>query len=207
LGWEPPTNLGCTINLPTADDAGPTFFDDGQGTLYLYINRNLTPTNPATPKIYVSTCNADLATCNTQELWGPATPVDALNSPFRNTRTAIRRRDGLEMILSSGRPGSLASENLWVSTRATTQDQNWLPPEPVNCDNMPGCSPWNPQGSLVNSNAFDGGPALSWDGTELYFFRARPDVANNVACQDTSSSGPVCRDMYLSKRTKLKGAK
>jgi hypothetical protein len=207
LGWEPPTNLGCTINLPTADDAGPTFFDDGQGTLYLYINRNLMPTNPATPKIYVSACNADLATCNTQELWGSATPVDALNSPFRNTRTAIRRRDGLEMILSSGRPGSLASENLWVSTRASTQDQNWLPPEPINCDNMPGCSPWNPQGSLVNSNAFDGGPALSWDSTELYFFKARPDVANNVACQDTSTSGPVCRDLYLSKRTKLTGAK
>jgi hypothetical protein len=63
-----------------------------------------------------------------------------------------------------------------------------------NCDNTPRCSAWNPQGPLVNSNAFDGGPALS-------------DVANNVACQDTSSSGPVCRDLYLSKRTKLTGAK
>lgn len=212
LGWEQPANLGCTINPATADDAGPTFFDDGQGTLYLYFNRNLTPANPATPKIYVSTCTADLATCNTQQLWGAAVPVDALNSSFRNTRTAIRRRDGLEMILSSGRPGSFASENLWSSTRASTQDENWLPPEPINCDNLPGCSPWNPEGPLVNSNAFDGGPALSWDGTELYFFRAGPDVATNPACsegsaQELPNSTPVCRDLYVSKRAKLTGPK
>ena len=64
--------------------------------------------------IYVSTCPADLDTCNMQQLWGPGTLVDALNNTpdnkeYRNTRTAIRRRDGLEMMLSSGSPGILAS--------------------------------------------------------------------------------------------------
>ncbi len=28
FGWEPPINLGCTLNT-LFDDAGPTFFDDG----------------------------------------------------------------------------------------------------------------------------------------------------------------------------------
>lgn len=192
--WEPPINLGCALNT-AADDAGPTFFDDGNGTLYLYFTRGLS-TNPDSFDIYVSTCTADLAACNTQGLWGPGAPVDALNSPLRDTRTAIRRRDGLEMILSSGRPGSLASENLWVSTRATTQDQNWLPPVPINCDGLTTCPDWAPVGTLVNSSAFDGGPALSWDGTELYFFSTRTDLPGFAGG----------RDLYVTKRTKLTGS-
>jgi hypothetical protein len=155
--------------------------------------------------IYISTCNVDITTCNTQGLWDQGIAVNALNSPFRDTRTAIRH-DGLEMFLSSGRPGSLASENQWVSTRATTQDQNWLPPEPINCDGKAVCSTWNPEGPLVNSDAFDGGPALSWDGTELYFFVASPALFNTASCtegstQESPNSVPACRDLYVTKRT------
>ncbi len=227
LGWQTPINLGCAtnggVNVTTSDNAGPNFFDDGTGTLFLYFTRNAFPGDQQGFQIYVSTCSKDIDTCNRQKLWGPGTPVGALNKTpdnktYRNTRTAIRR-DGLEMILSSGRPGSLLSENLWVSTRDSTvplQDQNWAPPEPVNCDNMPGCSAWNPQGAFVNSNAFDGGPALSWDGTELYFFRVKPvnatgptalpctegDAQEPLDPPDTGTDiGPVCRDLYVSKRT------
>jgi len=222
LGWDQTVyNLGCAINAvknPTSglltDSAGPNFFDDGSGTLYLYFTRNAFPTDQQGFHIYVSTCSKDIDTCNTQGLWDQGIRVDALDSPFRDTRTAIRR-DGLEMILSSGRPDILASENLWVSTRlaVTVDQQNWAPPEPINCDAMPGCSPWNPEGQQpVNSNAFDGGPALSWDGTELYFFRVNPVNANNnigLVCTEgfvpeppeTPDTGPVCRDLYVSKRT------
>jgi hypothetical protein len=217
LGWETPINLGCAINAVTnptsgllTDSAGPTFFDDGNGTLYLYFTRNTFPGDQAGFHIYVSTCTLDLATCNAQGLWGPGTPVgapgvyDLLNSPYRDTRTAIRRRDGLEIILSTARPGSLASENLWVSTRATTQDQNWLPPVPINCDSMPGCPAWDPEGPLVNSAAFDGGPALSWDATELYFFTVDPTLYLTTKCQDSSVA--TCRHLYISKRTKIAGS-
>lgn len=191
FGWEAPINLGCALNT-TLDDAGPNFFDDGNGTLFLYFTRGLSA-NMDSFDIYVSTCTADLAACNTQGLWGPGTPVDTLNSAKRDTRTAIRRRDGLEMILSSGRPGSLASENLWVSTRGTAQDQNWLPPVPINCDGLTTCPDWAPAGPLLNSSAFDGAPALSWDGTELYFFSTRTDLPGFAGG----------RDLYVSKRTKL----
>jgi len=199
FGWENPINLGCTINTnmpnpPNFDQAGPLHFEDeATGIHYLYFTQKPLGAIGTLFDIYVSTCNADLATCNTQALWGPGIPVVALNSSFRDTRTAIRRRDGLEMILSSGRPGSLGSENLWVSTRATTQDQNWLTPVPINCDAMPGCPAWDPEGPLVNSPAFDGAPALSWDGTELYFFSERTDLPGFAGG----------RDLYVSKRTKL----
>ncbi len=200
FGWENPINLGPTINPPGFDQAGPLHFeDDAAGAQFLYFTQKPTPPvgtqNDNLFDIYVSTCFSDLATCNTQGLWGPGIPVVALNSPYRDTRTAIRRRDGLEMILSSKRPGSLGSENLWVSTRPTvTLDQaNWEIPQPINCDAMPGCPAWDPEGPLVNSPAFDGAPALSWDGTELYFFSERTDLPGFAGG----------RDLYVSKRTKL----
>ena len=211
LSWEQPINLGCAINAVKnsttgvlTDSAGPNFFDNGSGKLNLYFTRNVFPGDQQRFHIYVSTCTTDLASCNTANGWGAAAPVDKLNSLFRDTRTAIRH-DGLEMILSSARPGSLASENLWVSTRATTQDQNWLLPGPVNCDAMPGCSPWSPEGPLVNSNNFDGGPALSWDATELYFFVSSPALANAITCTEGNALEPdivpACRDLYVTNRT------
>lgn len=201
FGWEAPINLGCTINT-SVDDAGPTFFeDDSTGILYLYFTRNDKANDPNSTffDIYVSTCSADLDTCNTQGLWGAAVPVDALNSPFRDTRMAIRRRDGLEMIFSTGRPGSLGNEDLWVSMRATTQDENWSAPVPINCDWLPtlpqylDCLPHPPDVPNVNSPVFDGSPALSWDGTELYFSSERTGVPGFAGG----------RDLYVSKRTKL----
>jgi hypothetical protein len=202
-GWETPVNLGCTINTRGFSQAGPLHFeDDATGIHFLYFTRLPIGASDVLFDIYVSTCTADLAICNTPNTWGPGVPVgtptvgkptDGLNSLYRDTRTAIRRRDGLEMILSTGRPGSLGSENLWVSTRATTQDQNWLPPVPINCDSMPGCPAWDPEGPLVNSPAFDGAPALSWDGLTLYFFSERTDLPG-------FKGG---RDLYVSKRTKL----
>ena len=46
-----------------------------------------------------------------------------LNSPFRDTRMAIRS-DGLEMIFTSNRPGGIGPArlnlNLWVSTRTSS---------------------------------------------------------------------------------------
>ena len=219
--WEAPVNLGCTINTPGFDQAGPLHFeDDATGIHFLYFTSRPIGASDVLFDIYVSTCTADLAICNTPDTWGPGVPVgtptrdkptDGLNSLSRDTRTAIRRRDGLEMILSTGRPDSLASENLWVSTRATTQDQNWSDPVPINCEwqqnvtailNLtlpplpcPSWAPVDPPGTtvFVNSPAFDGAPALSWDGLTLYFFSERTDLPG-------FKGG---RDLYVSKRTKL----
>ena len=86
----------------------------------------------------------------------------------------------------SNRPGSIPnvlgnpSFDIWVSTRASTSDP-WSTPVNV--------------GPLINTNRHDGHPALSFDGTTLYFFSA--GRAGNVS--------PLF-DIWVSTRTKLKDA-
>lgn len=95
--------------------------------------------------------------------FGPGHVVLELSSPRRDTRTAIRR-DGLEMFITTNRAGSVPdpsgqpSLDLWVSTRPSTGD------------------PWSTPANLgltINTPAADGGPALSCDGTALYFYSTR----------------------------------
>jgi hypothetical protein len=79
--------------------------------------------------------------------------VEEVSTPFRDVGAAIRR-DGLEMLLASNRPGTLGALDLWVATRSSTLDR-WS--EPVHL------------GASVNSAADEDGPALSFGGTALYF--------------------------------------
>ena len=197
FGWEPPFNLGCTLNIPGADDAAPTFWeDDATGTLYLYFSRNLTPANANGLDIYVSTCTADLDSCNRQQLWGPGAFVAELNSPLRDTRTAISRRDGLEIIVTSNRAGTVGGLDLWVSRRASAQDF-WSIPLNINMENMDKCGQSGmAPGSCpaVNTTANDGAAALSWDGQTMIFYSNRP-------------SGYGGNDLYMSTRQKLTDAR
>jgi len=156
FGWEQPQNLGCLVNSKSADN-GPTIFeDDATGITTLYFN-STRPGGLGDADIYASTRIGD------EGEFGQAVLVRELSSPFRDTRTAISR-DGLEMFLSSGRDGGIGSEDIWVSTRATALDR-WS--TPVNL------------GTTVNTAAFDGGPALSFDGTTLYFHSDRQGPPGN----------------------------
>src|SRR5438309_4022974 len=171
FGWAPAENLGCVVNSPYAD-AGPTYFEDettGITTLYFTVQNN-PPGSDQGFDIYASTRSGD------EGAFGLPALVPELSSPFRDTRTTIRR-DGLELILSSGRPGGVGNEDLWVSTRASTLDP-WS--TPVNL------------GAGVNTTALDGGPALSFDGTTLYFHSNRPGGVGGT-------------DLYVTTRTRLRG--
>jgi len=183
FGWEPPENLGCVVNGPFNDN-GPTYFEDettGITTLYFTSTR---PGGPGDFDIYAST------RVGNEGEFEPPVLVAELSSPFRDTRTAIRR-DGLEMFLSSGRPGdrdvgiSAGSEDLWVATRATPSDV-WSPPVSLNLVNQ------RLGGPRINGAAFDGAPALSFDGTTLYFFSER-------------SGGFGKRDLYVTTRHWIQG--
>jgi hypothetical protein len=213
--WEAPINLGCTLNTAGNENAGPNFWeDDTTGILYLYLARDLTRNGPGADvsgngiHIYLSTCTADLSSCNRQQLWEPAAKVELLSSSVRDTRTAIRRRDGLEMIVTSGRCNSpipladsaLCANNLsagaidlWVSTRNSVllSQDNWSTPVNLNQDNLDKCNQLgtNPC-QVVNTSANDGAPALSWDGQTMIFYSNRP-------------GGSGGNDLYVSTRTKL----
>ena len=199
FGWETPINLGCTLNVPAADNAGPNFWqDETTGTLYLYFTRDPLPggagTDPAGNgfDIYVSTCNADLDSCIRQQLWTPGVFITEFNSPARDTRTAIRRRDGLEMLISSNRSGTVGGLDLWVATRQSAQDF-WSVPLNINQDNLEKCGLLGiDSGScpVINTTANDSAPAISWDGETMMFFSNR--VGGNGG-----------NDLYMSTRQKL----
>ena len=175
FAWQPARNLGCVVNSPFDDD-GPTVFEDeetGITTLYFTSTR---PGGPGDFDIWASTRTDENEAFSAPQL------VNELNSPYRDTRTAIRS-DGLEIFLSSGRPGddvvghSIGSEDIWVSRRQDTSAP-WSPPENL--------------GPVVNSPAFDGAPALSRDGTTLYFYSERP-------------GGVGGRDLYVTMRSRIRG--
>jgi hypothetical protein len=168
FGWRPAVNLGPDINLPGLDDNAPTFFQDHKtGVTSIYFNSILRRDGPGDFDIYVSTQREN-------GTFGRAKIVQELSSPQRDTRTAIRR-DGLEMFITSNRPGGSGKIDLWVATRETTLDP-WL--KPVNL------------GPAINTADDDGGPALSCDGTTLYFYSTRP-------------RGSGGRDLYVTTRHKL----
>lgn len=149
FSWEAPVNLGSGVNS-TANETLPVLFeDDATGTTTLYFSSNRA--GSAGADIFASTLQAD-------ETFGPASVVAELSSPRRDRVLAIRR-DGLEIFLASDRPNLVNTPfDLWFATRATTS-QPWS--TPVNL------------GPVVNSSADEGGAALSFDGTTLYFTSSR----------------------------------
>jgi hypothetical protein len=170
FAWEPAVDLGPEINDPRCDSNAPTFFRDQEtGITHLYLTGQIRPERPGNFHIYVSTQREDADDRGFVGTFGPAVLVPELSSPRRDTRTAIRR-DGLEMFITSNRDGSVPdpsgqpSLDLWVSTRASTRD-SWS--TPVNL------------GPTANTPAAEGGPALSCDGTTLYFYSTRPGGVGN----------------------------
>lgn len=185
FGWEPAVDLGPEINDPRCDSNAPTFFrDEETGITRIY----LTGQHRAGLggfDIFVSTQREDDGDRGFIGTFGHAVLVPELSSPRRDTRTAISL-DGLEMFVSSSRDGSVPdmtdvsgqpSLDLWVSTRASTRD-TWSRPTNL--------------GPTVNTPYADSGPALSCDGTTLYFYSTRP-------------GGFGGEDLYVTTRRKVSG--
>jgi hypothetical protein len=165
FGWQQPANLGGDLNT-SANEAAPASPAEGDdtGAITLYF----TSDRPGFggDDIYSSTLQED-------DTFGPATLVEELSTAFQDRQPFVRR-DGLEMFFTSDRPGSWGGTDLWVTTRI-------------------GSGPWSVPanvGSIVNGSANDGRPALSFDGTQLYFQSTRP-------------GGVGGQDLYVASRTKL----
>jgi hypothetical protein len=144
--WEPATNLGSVINSAWNDD-GAAMFEDDYGRLVLYFTSDR-PGGAGGFDVYQSIQQ-------TNGTFGAPIPVSEINSAGRDTRTAITR-DGLELFLTTDRPGSQLLD-IWTAHRNTTDD------------------PWSLLGrvSTISSAANDGAPALSFGRRELYFYSNR----------------------------------
>ncbi|HXG95751.1 MAG TPA: hypothetical protein VNJ06_01415 [Gemmatimonadales bacterium] len=171
-GWEAPVNLGGGVNSAARETGADYYEDDATGAAMLNFASNRAGGVGGTD-IYVSTRLAD-------GTWGAAALVPELSSPFEDTAPCIRR-DGLEIVFTSDRTGTLGQTDIWVATRAHTSDP-WS--TPVNL------------GAPVNSEFSDGDPSLSFDGTALYFHSAHREGT-------VGSEGRF--DLWVSTRTRLGG--
>jgi hypothetical protein len=164
--WQTPVNLGCAINT-LFDEDGPTYFEDetlGVATLYFTsLNR---PGSIGDWDIYESSRNADGS-------FGRGYLVLELSGAGRDTRTSISR-DGRAIYITSNRAGGLGGLDIWGATRASTSEL-WSRPENLDAP--------------VNTPANDGAPALSFNGSQMFFYSTRP-------------GGLAGNDLYTTNRAK-----
>jgi Tol biopolymer transport system component len=89
--------------------------------------------------------------------FGPATAVVELSDATANDIQPNVRADGLEVVFTSNRSGTLGAQDVWAATRSTL-DASWS--APINL------------GTVVNTGAAETRPSLSRDGKQLLFGRA-----------------------------------
>jgi hypothetical protein len=141
--WKPPVNLGPTVNS-SSEDWSPSISTDGL-TLFFGSDR---PGGLGNWDIWVTT------RATKDDDWSaPVNLGPTVNSSALDYGPSISA-DGLTLFFTSVRPGGYGSGDLWVTTRATTED-DWG--TPVNL------------GPIVNSLAAEGIPSISADGREIYF--------------------------------------
>ena len=151
--WGAPENLGPVVNGPQ-EDGPPSLSPDG---LELYFDSER-PGGYGPFDIWVS------KRATTDDGWGePVNLGPIVNSSSYDGHPSVSA-DGLSLFYYSTRPGGYGRLDLWVTTRATTDDP-WG--TPVNL------------GPIVNSSVGDWAPSISSDGlliffADYWFFSARP---------------------------------
>jgi len=153
-GWAEPARLLCSPAGPNSglDEQGPSWVDVSgklRGKKQLYFSRSSAAPN-VPGEIYVSERQNGAR-------FGPATAVVELNDAAANDIQPNVRADGLEVVLSSNRAGTVGTQDIWVATRAKVGD-GWS--APVNA------------GPEINTGAAESRPSLSRDGSQLLFGRA-----------------------------------
>lgn len=150
FGWQPPVNLGTGINS-AATDAGPSFLD------------RRTPAG--IPQLYFGSARTgglgglDIYLGSVPGGWsGPPLLVAELSSPQLDVTPAVRR-DGLEVIIGSSRPGTVGGLDLWRSFRKSIHEP-WSTPTNL--------------GPTINTEFLEAFPSLSFDARTLLFQSTRP---------------------------------
>ncbi len=145
--WDPPRNLGCSPTGPNGPgtEYGPSLVDTGTETVLYFSSGDLA--GAKTQDIYVSRRGAD-------GKFGPPEPVTELNTGDADDMMPNVRKDGLELVFASNRPGSVGGFDVYSATRAHVADP-WLPPVRI---------------AQVDAGS-ETRPSLSWDGERLYFGR------------------------------------
>ena len=152
--WAEPERLLCSPAGPNSelDEQGPSWValsNKLRGKKALYFSRS-----SATPSVAGEIFMSER---QNGARFGPATAVAELNDATANDIQPNVRADGLEVVITSNRAGTLGGQDLWVATRSSLTAQ-WS--APVNL------------GAVVNTAAAETRPSLSSDGKQLLFGRA-----------------------------------
>ncbi len=166
--WEEPQNVGCQINS-TAAESSPSYFEDESGHAILYFSSNRAG-GSGLQDIYFSVDS------------GAAQPAPGLNTAFNDVRPNVRK-DGLEIVFDSTRPGTVGQDDIWTASRETTAD-DWSAPTHLD--------------PPINSAARETRATLSRDGFTMFFSSNRPG-------SELAPSGQPSSDIYLTTREKLRG--
>jgi len=147
-GWREPAHLACAPAGPNSalDEQGPSYVELDDRALLFFSSSSATVPGD----IFVSRRGAGWT-------FGPAVPVAGLNDAAANDIQPNVRKDGLEVVFSSNRAGTLGGQDIWAATRKSV-DRPWS--VPVNL------------GPAVNTTAGETRPSLSWKATTLLFGRA-----------------------------------
>ncbi|MBN2592069.1 MAG: PD40 domain-containing protein, partial [Sedimentisphaerales bacterium] len=152
--WTESVNLGSVVN-GSAQDNSPSISVDGL-SLYFSSNRSGTVGNM---DLWVTTRET------TADDWNePVNLGTVVNSSVADYMSYISA-DGLSLYFSSERPGGLGLRDLWMTTRATTNDE-WG--EPVNL------------GPTVNSSSNERRMWISSDGLMILLQSDRPKGSGAV---------------------------
>jgi len=148
-GWSI-EHLGCAAdgsgpNFP-GGEFGPSLVETAEGT-YLFFSSDGFEVG-GDQDIYRSLRAADGS-------FGPPTLVEELSTSFHDFMPNVRK-DGLEIVFNSNRPGGLGGQDVYTSSRASTAEP-WS--APVNL------------GPNVNTAGNETRSSLSWDGHRLHFGR------------------------------------
>jgi OmpA-OmpF porin, OOP family len=146
--WQPPVNLGSTVNS-TAGDASPSISSNG---LELYFDSGR-PGGQGSGDIWVTT------RASTTDAWGtPRNLGPIVNSGSADSVPKLSA-DGLSLFFASNRPGGLGMRDVWISTRPS-RPEPWH--APVNL------------GPAVNTPENEWCPGISPDGLTLIVNSTRP---------------------------------
>jgi hypothetical protein len=152
--WGNAVNLGPVVNT-SGRDMGPSISTDG---LELYFAARSRAGGYGSDDIWVTR----RATKN--DPWESPINLGPVVNTSASEATPFLSADGLALFFNEdrnqpGRPGGHGKLDMWVTTRATTDDP-WG--TPVNL------------GPILNTAGLDGGPRVSPDGSTLYFTSDRP---------------------------------
>jgi WD40-like Beta Propeller Repeat len=148
-GWSI-QHLGCDAtgtgpNFP-GGEFGPSLVETDEGTVLFFSSDGYDVGGDQ--DIYMSRQLADGS-------FAPAIAVAELNTGVHDFMPNVRK-DGLEIVLNSNRPGGFGGQDVYSAWRASTSEP-WS--TPVNL------------GGLVNTAGNETRSSLSWDGTRLHFGR------------------------------------